>query len=936
MPFKTTETSPDDTVTAEPAELVGDAESVEEKSARRGVRFLSKAHPSRLVQWVTRPRQVTFTPSTYRMTGPLMFTAGGMFCTYVLGGQSWDFRSRNDRMALWDQGTFRWSRLEGRQVKMRSTPMPYPSFEFARSLDADTPSPLPNVTGAPSWDDYLGYSQRRLQQTGLDTKLVTLSVWIGPNPSRRVQEELIEGEEHPRPETVKVIQEILKVSKIMAGPGFDARPITPRQMAFLMHRSLSMGVPSPMHAGIGGARWEPDDITGFFARREWVYEPLTGSTVKVIAEHHGQTVERHVAVLSLGPMPDITWPESGKDPWMLVADKLGFPVEWSLAGAMLTKKQLTPAVEFEQNRASAIAAHYDEHNLIPPPAVGRAIQGATENLDDVTEGDSRTSVRFRGPVRLATYAVSQEQCLEQARALVDAYGDRANFELAHPRGQAQLLREFIPGEPWSNVGYQRRIPSRYLAAAMPHVSSEVGTPTGPYTAYGTGSARRAMRLDLHFGMEKLQQPGFFTITAEPGGGKSVLTGVLAFNAARRGEPTIILDPSGPLARLTTLPELKPFSRVLDLTASDPGTLSPYQLIPEPRREDFVLEDGLVDELNYQRAVRRAIAERQQLIFDVLRMWLTTALLKESGTDVSLRTAIRNVRQRVVDAGLADVETNPRWVIEELENLGEHTRSLVEEINAAAEFPLGELIMPDHSDPLPASQAEEATLVVVTMPGLNPPPEGSDRDMWGSSERYALPLLHLAAFFTSRFIYGRDRNVRKNVFLDETSLMSVWGSGRALMVRLSRDSRKWNTAVGAASQHPDDHLKIGRLDALQGMAFVGRLTKEAAAEKACHLLGCPTSYSSVIQALSPKKPVDDDDGDERGQDTGEFVILDPLKRIGKVRIDIDWYPGLRDALNTTPGRPRPSLNFGPQPTPFLDAELFESIPLIPMRDEGRAA
>ena len=38
---------------------------------------------------------------------------------------------------------------------------------------------------------------------------------------------------------------------------------------------------------------------------------------------------------------------------MLVADKLGFPVEWSLAGAMLTKKQLAPAVEFEQNRASA-------------------------------------------------------------------------------------------------------------------------------------------------------------------------------------------------------------------------------------------------------------------------------------------------------------------------------------------------------------------------------------------------------------------------------------------------------------------------------------------------------------------------------------------------------------------------------------------------------
>ena len=95
---------------------------------------------------------------------------------------------------------------------------------------------------------------------------------------------------------------------------------------------------------------------------------------------------------------------------------------------------------------------------------------------------------------------------------------------------------------------------------MPHVDAEVGTPTGPYLAYGIGSARRAVRFDPHYGPETLQQPGLFTITAEPGGGKSVLIGALAYNAARRGEPTIILDPSGPLAKLCELPELRPYAR----------------------------------------------------------------------------------------------------------------------------------------------------------------------------------------------------------------------------------------------------------------------------------------------------------------------------------------------------------------------------------------
>lgn len=905
------------------------------ESARRIRNAVASAGPAGLMRRITRPRRVTFAPSTFRIAGPLSFTRGGMFATFVLGGQQWDFRSDSDRTLLWDQATFRWASLRGRSIKLRSTPRPYPSYEFARTLDEDTPNPLPDVPGAPGWDAYLEYGQRRLQQTGLDTKMVTLSVWVGPNPNRRVQEELIRGVEHPLPETVAVIEEILRVTNIVKGSGFNGRPVGPRDMAFLMHRSLSMGVPAPMHAGVAGGRWEPDDISGFFTRREWFYNPLTGSTVKVLAEHHGKVVERYVAVLSLGPLPDITWPESGRDPWMLASDKLGFPVEWSMAGAMLDPKDLTSAIEFEQNRAAGIQSHYAEHNLIPPPAVERAIEGATLNLDEVTEGDTRTAVRFLGPIRLATYATSEAECLEQARALVDSYGERMNFELAHPRGQAQLLREFVPGEPWSTVGYQRRLPAKYLASALPHVDAEVGTPTGPYLAYGIGSARRAVRFDPHYGPETLQQPGLFTITAEPGGGKSVLIGALAYNAARRGEPTIILDPSGPLAKLCQLPELKPYARVLDLTASDPGTLSPYQLIPEPQPGAYVDDQGRFNELDFGRAKRIAVAERQQLVFDVLRMWLPLSLLREVGTDVKLRSAIRNTRNRVLEAGLADVQTNPRWVVQELARL-DGTEHIVAELEAAAEFPLGELVMPDHTDPIPTEQSVDKTLVVVTMPGLEPPPEGLDRELWGSTERYTQPLLHLAAFFTSKFIYGRNRNQRKNVFLDENHQMATWGSGRALMVRLSRDSRKWDTAIGAASQHPDDALSVGRIDALQGAAFVGRLTKQSVAEKACDLLQCPRAYAPVIQSLSPKRRADtdtDSDLPAEALDTGEFVFLDPLGRIGRIRIDIDWHPGLREALNTTPGRHRLPVPADAQPTPFLDPELFTSIPLIPIDEEA---
>ena len=83
---------------------------------------------------------------------------------------------------------------------------------------------------------------------------------------------------------------------------------------------------------------------------------------------------------------------------------------------------------------------------------------------------------------------------------------------------------------------------------MPHVDADGAVPR-VRDRFG----RRAVRFDPHYGPETLQQPGLFTITAEPGGGKSVLIGALAYNPPRRADDHP--RPSGPLAKLCELPEL---------------------------------------------------------------------------------------------------------------------------------------------------------------------------------------------------------------------------------------------------------------------------------------------------------------------------------------------------------------------------------------------
>jgi len=55
----------------------------------------------------------------------------------------------------------------------------------------------------------------------------------------------------------------------------------------------------------------------------------------------------------------------------------------------------------------------------------------------------------------------------------------------------------------------------------------------------------------------------------------------------------------------------------------------------------------------------------------------------------------------------------------------------------------------------------------------------------------------------------------------------------------------------------------------------------------------------------------------------------------MRVDLDWHPSLRKALQTTPGRPRRDTPLDRQPAPFIDPDLFDTIPLLDQPTETTA-
>jgi hypothetical protein len=501
----------------------------------------------------------------------------------------------------------------------------------------------------------------------------------------------------------------------------------------------------------------------------------------------------------------------------------------------------------------------------------------------MTTGLPVESARAHGWHRIAVGGRTREECLERARRLIQLYSRELRISLQHPKNQDQLAREFIPGEPIANTGYVRRMPVKLLAAALPQAASTVGDRRGDLIGRTAGTCRRPVFLDLHFPMEVRERSGLGVLVAEPGGGKSTLMGALGYLNARRGVQVTLLDPSGPLARLCSMPELRPYSRVLNLTGSEQGTLAPYALIPTPVRSEF--PTGPPGDREFEIAISNARAERRMLVQDICSMLVPPQVAKESSTATLLRHAVRQVP--------AEETSTLDDVVACLQGLDDEGKELANLLLDTAEMPLALLFF---GRPPAHLLSADSALTVITMAGLRLPDMKIEREYWSAEESLALPMLHTAHRLAVRRCYGGSMSSRKMVGLDEAHFMEGWRSGRSFLVRLARDSRKWNLAAFVASQNPRDILGLD-VQNLVSTVFVGRIAEDQEiASEALRLLRVPVhdGYEATLASLSQ---VDTSSSNRLG--FREFVMRDVDGRVQKIRVDVSYVDGLLDYLDTTP-------------------------------------
>ncbi|MET8526930.1 ATP-binding protein [Micromonospora sp. NPDC005172] len=818
------------------------------------------------------------------IAGHLTFTPNTVTAWYWLPEVRWAFRPDAEREALLSAISEQYAGLAGFRLHLRRTTRPFPADEWARTIDTHTAAPLPDVPGTTGWADHLVAAQRHLMavnhaegQTYLGVTFARRS--LGDSMTERLLRTFgrgtAEGERRKLGRTVEQFDEVLGAF------GMRGRRVTAQELEWLLYRSVALCMAPPGRLSpVTDGQWERGDLLALTEQVERYRTPY-GSTVKLVNRMTGE--ERHVAVLAVGRMEPLEIPER-HEPWLHFHERLPWPMEISTRVDILGSGDSFRNLEHRLRMIRSQQLDYAEHGIDAPPELERLAKRALVIGDEMTTGLPVDSARAHGWHRIAVGGRTREECLERARRLIQLYSRELRISLQHPKNQDWLAREFIPGEPIANTGYVRRMPVPLLAAALPQAASTVGDRRGDLIGRTAGTCRRPVFLDLHFPMEVRERSGLAVFVAEPGGGKSTLLGALGYLAARRGVQVTLLDPSGPLARLCAMPELRPYSRVLNLTGSEHGTLAPYSLIPTPLRSEFATGAG--GDREFEIAVSNARAERRMLVQDICMMLVPPQVAREASTATLFRHAVRQVP--------AEETSTLDDVVSCLGRLDDDAgKELANLLLDTAEMPLAMLFF---GRPPEGLLGADAALTVITMAGLRLPDLKIEREYWSAEEALALPMLHTAHRLAVRRCYGGSMSSRKLVGLDEAHFMEGWRSGRSFLVRLARDSRKWNLAALVASQNPRDILGLD-VQNLVSTVFVGRIAEDAEiASEALRLLRVPVNdgYEATLASLSA---ADSNSASRLG--FREFVMRDVDGRVQKVRVDVSYVDGLLDHLDTTP-------------------------------------
>ena len=288
-------------------------------------------------------------------------------------------------------------------------------------------------------------------------------------------------------------------------------------------------------------------------------------------------------MLAVGRMEPLEIPER-HEPWLHFHERLPWPMELSSRVDILGPGDSFRNLEHRLRMIRSQQLDYAEHGIDAPPELERLAKRALVIGDEMTTGLPVDSARAHGWHRIAVGGAHPR-------------GVPGTGPPAHPALLARAAHLAAAPEEPGLAGprvHPRRADRQHRLPAP-----DAGQAARRRAAAGRVHRRRPARRPDRAHRRHLPPAGLPRPALPDGGARALrpracsspspavasrrCIGALGYLAARRGVQVTLLDPSGPLARLCPMPELRPYSRVLNLTGSEQGTLAPYALIPTPLR-----------------------------------------------------------------------------------------------------------------------------------------------------------------------------------------------------------------------------------------------------------------------------------------------------------------------------------------------------------------
>ncbi|MBC9822870.1 ATP-binding protein [Terrabacter sp. MAHUQ-38] len=812
-----------------------------------------------------------------------------MIAWYLADPQTWSFRSIEEGEGLIYDQAVQLAELVGTTIYCRVTTRPYPVHHWAAAAYANAPEPQPG------FDEMMRRDQLHMAQHTQADKLVFYGVDLGERGvALKALGKVLSGAVDREMQALE--ERLQAVDSIMAGPGIEAGPASPKDMEWLLARSYALGCPVPVPGPDETDRYslDEDDLAEFVNTASWTAEPL-GSSVRIATTVNDQPVTRHVVVLTVARVGEIQIPEK-HEPWMAKSDRLGFPVEWFYRVDPRAPEEISREMTRLTNRIDGQMTHWrDEHGKRPPKQLARQADRAADVEDEMRTEFTGLSTRTRGWYRVAVSGATEKEALERASRLVNLY--KPQIKLVRELGQYHLAREFVPGEPLSSNAHARKFPILKVAAGLPAITAEVGDRRGAHIGETAGLSSRAVCFDPWFLTEVMEQGGLVPVVGTPGSGKSMFLGTCSYKFVLSGVRGVAMDPAGRLQKMLRLPELAPISRSVDLLGGAPGSLSPYAVVPDPNRALVELESE--DEQDFatklELAENAARSTRRDLAYETLRWCLPLSMGRDAAVQSKLRAAITASPDTRYSSAMS--------VVEQLQRGDSMSQDVANELVAAAQRELGRLFFHARTrTPTHLERAEEARFTVFNLKGLVKPDQSVDLEDYTPEELLYRPIMALAAWSSLQLIYRGDPHERKLFVLDEAQEVTEGsGAGRTLVYKLSSDSRKNNCAALVAMQNASTVLGANNVNNFVGAALVGRTQDIQAQRDALKLLGKHEGigYEEILGNLSPR-------GRRSEERLGfrEFIYRDGLGGEGgrggmeKIRVSLAHHPELFEALNTT--------------------------------------